>query len=998
MDLPLIKRVLVMEIQYLMKTQKGEKMSQAKTLRESKFGSLIPGSPRTDVTRKFPMKHALNIFISTFIPLLLSLLILTTFYKDVGAAEPSAFNSWAKTAKLGGAALYIGMTPEEIDQILSNMVAQKVTVIEADSDLSNYLTDAQFEQELSLMRSFVDAAHLRGLRVVWYYPSLEVVTVNGKNIEQTMAKEHPDWVQIGLDGTPNVFYGGSGQVFWVEENDESAWMSPSSPGYRNYFLNRVRKIVATGIDGLWVDVPIYADFGPTKWSDLNPAAMTKFLSDTGYAVPTAEDWNDPVWRRWIGWRHEEIAGFLSDVTSAARSINPEFPIFAQTLPTDYNGATIYGLEGSYLKNIEGLTHIWEVDTMSNNVGMRNAQEDDWISFISALKYTRAASGNKPSWVFNYGKQADDAELVMAEALAAGNNPYELKVPEMTTTVGVDYRTRMFGWAQKNSPYLFEAVSGAEVAVLHSSPSRDYVDKFQGLGMFVTWDSNDSLWWAEEPIDSAYARQYLAEYRGMVKLLVHEHIPFDSVVRPDLAELSSYEMVILPDIEAISDAEADILRQYVQNGGHLVVTGPNPTGLDEYGTARSEYALANVLGFGKSDPLPAETQNLYGAGSVRFYPPLLGKAYFVSSEASAHQTLSDAIRTTSTVPLTTNADRRVHFELSQLGEETILQFVNFIGVDGSFSVAPTTFSVSLDIPAGKQVTGVALTSPDSPNTPALDPIPYTASNQQVSFDVALDQYALVVVSFNEMTTNVPPTADAGAAQDVNGGDTVTLDGTGSSDPEGAIAAYKWEQIEGTSVTLSDSTASKPTFTAPNEDGRLSFRLTVTDAGGLTGTDSVIVTTHQLAGTNVPPTADAGAAQDVNGGDTVALDGTGSSDPEGSIAAYKWEQIEGTSVTLSDSTASKPTFTAPNEDGRLSFRLTVMDAGGLTGTDSVIVTTNQLAGNNGNNDGGGGSSSSGSSSSGGGCTLGKPGAVDPLFWLMILASLCWMRRRQRVRGDV
>jgi hypothetical protein len=670
---------------------------------------------------------------------------LTSIYKNVWAAEPSAFSSWAKTAKLGGAALWFGMTPEEIKQVLSNMVAQKVTVIEADSELSNYLTDAQLEQELTLMRSFAAAAHLRGLRVVWYYPSLEVITLNGKNIDQTMAKEHPDWVQIGLDGTPNVFYGGSGQVFWVAENDESAWMSPSSPGYRNYFLNRVRKIVATSIDGLWVDVPIYADFGPTKWSDLNPDAVAKFLSDTGYAAPTAENWNDPAWRRWIGWRHEEITRFLSDVTSAARSINPQFPIFAETLPTDYNGATIYGLDGSYLKNIEGLTHIWEVDTMSNNVGMRNAQEDDWLSFISAFKYTRAASGKKPSWVFNYGKQADDAELVMAEALAAGNNPYELQAPEMTMTVGADYRTRMFGWAQKNSPYLFEAVSGARVAVLHSSPSRDYVDKFQGLGMFVTWDSDDSLWWTGDPIDSAYERQYLAEYRGMVKLLVHEHIPFDSVVRPDLAELSSYETVILPDIEAISDAEADILRQYVQNGGHLVVTGPNPTGLDEYGTARPEYALANVLGFGMSDPLPAETQNSYGRGTVLFFSTMLGKSYFVNNDASAHQKLVAAIQATSTIPLTTTADRRVHFELSQLGEETILQFVNFIGADGRFSVVPTTFSVSLDISAGKQVTGVALTSPDSPNTPALDPIPYTASNQQVSFDVALDQYALAVVS-------------------------------------------------------------------------------------------------------------------------------------------------------------------------------------------------------------------------------------------------------------
>ncbi|MCI5195498.1 MAG: PKD domain-containing protein [Candidatus Electrothrix sp. AW5] len=684
----------------------------------------------------------------TRILLMLFLMQISTLslFTHAHAAEPTAFSSWAKTAKIGGAAVFTGMTPQEMDQILSDMVAQKVTVIEADSDLSNYLTDAQFEQELTLMRNFSDEAHKRGLRVIWYYPSLEVVTVNGKNMDKTMAKEHPDWVQIGLDGTPNVFYGGSGQVFWVEKNDESAWMSPSSLGYRSYFLDRIRKIAATGIDGIWVDVPIYADFGPTKWSDFNPDAVAKFEQETGYTMPTAENWNDSNWRRWISWRHEEIALFLKDVTATAKSVNAELPIFAETLPTDYNGATLYGLDGSYLKHIEGLTHIWEVDSMSNNVGMRNAQEDDWISFISALKYTRSASGAKPSWVFNYGKQSDDAELVMATALSAGNNPYELQVPEMTTTVGAEYRMRMFGWAQANAPYLFEAKSGAGVAVLYSSPSRDYVDKFEGLGMFATWQSGgDSLWWAEDEVESVYTRQYLAEFRGMVKLLVHEHVPFDTVVNPaNQQEIEAYQAVILPDVEAISDSEADILRQYVANGGNLIVTGPKPTGLDEYGTARSDYALADLLGFTKNDPLPAEAQNTYGNGTVLFYSDLLGKQYFVSSNAEAGQALSDAVKATSNLPLTTDADRRVHFELSHINDTTVLQFVNFIGVDGNFSVEPTSFSVTLDIPTGKQVTGVALTSPDLPDTPALSPIPYTESEQQVSFNVNLDQYALVTI--------------------------------------------------------------------------------------------------------------------------------------------------------------------------------------------------------------------------------------------------------------
>jgi hypothetical protein len=39
----------------------------------------------------------------------------------------------------------------------------------------------------------------------------------------------------------------------------------------------------------------------------------------------------------MAWRHEEIALFLSDVVTAVRGINDQFPLFIKTLPTDYSG-------------------------------------------------------------------------------------------------------------------------------------------------------------------------------------------------------------------------------------------------------------------------------------------------------------------------------------------------------------------------------------------------------------------------------------------------------------------------------------------------------------------------------------------------------------------------------------------------------------------------------------------------------------------------------------
>jgi len=92
-------------------------------------------------------------------------------------------------------------------------------------------------------------------------------------------------------------------------------------------------------------------------------------------------------------------------------------------------------------------------------------------------------------------------------------------------------------------------------------------------------------------------------------------------------------------------------------------------------------------------------------------------------------------------------------------------------------------------------------------------------------------------------NQKPQADAGSDQDVFEGDAVMLNGGSSSDPDGRLASYLWEQIDGPTVTLVNSQSSKATFTAPavaEAGDSLTFRMTVTDDGGLTDSDTCVVT--------------------------------------------------------------------------------------------------------------------------------------------------------------
>jgi hypothetical protein len=192
--------------------------------------------------------------------------------------------------------------------------------------------------------------------------------------------------------------------------------------------------------------------------------------------------------------------------------------------------------------------------------------------------------------------------------------------------------------------------------------------------------------------------------------------------------------------------------------------------------------------------------------------------------------------------------------------------------------------------------------------------------------------------NVAFVNDPPTADAGPDKNVDEETTVTLDGSNSSDPDDGIESYRWKQIAGPSVSLSDPEAVQPTFLAPNvsEDGTsLTFELTVTDTGGLKATDT---TTVNVTGDNDPPVADAGPDKNVDEETTVTLDGSNSSDPDDGIKSYRWKLVTGPSVTLSNPQAAKPTFLAPNvsEDGTsLTFELTVTDVGGLKATDTTTV---------------------------------------------------------------
>jgi hypothetical protein len=190
------------------------------------------------------------------------------------------------------------------------------------------------------------------------------------------------------------------------------------------------------------------------------------------------------------------------------------------------------------------------------------------------------------------------------------------------------------------------------------------------------------------------------------------------------------------------------------------------------------------------------------------------------------------------------------------------------------------------------------------------------------------------------TNQTPVANAGVDQVVFTNLLVTLDGSGSYDPDNNYPlAYIWSQVSGIPVILVNPATVSASFVAPSQPAILVFQLIVTDSlGAVSAPDYVVVTAI-----NASPIANAGPDQAVSALSTVTLDGTGSFDPDGNLPlTYQWFQTSGPGVALSNPLAPQPTFAAPPMPCVLTFDLIVTDSlSGASVPDSVTITVQNQA---------------------------------------------------------
>ncbi|MFQ5933553.1 MAG: PKD domain-containing protein, partial [Dehalococcoidia bacterium] len=187
---------------------------------------------------------------------------------------------------------------------------------------------------------------------------------------------------------------------------------------------------------------------------------------------------------------------------------------------------------------------------------------------------------------------------------------------------------------------------------------------------------------------------------------------------------------------------------------------------------------------------------------------------------------------------------------------------------------------------------------------------------------------------EGALNRPPVADAGGPYEGDEGSPITLDGSGSSDPDDSIVLYEWDLDNDGEF---DDATGVTTAVVFDEDGLFAVGLRVTDELGESDTDSAEVTVNNLA-----PAVEAGTDQMVDEGDAVSLTPATFTDPgilDTHTATIDWRDGSPVEAGIVGESAGTGTVSGSHvyaDDGLYTVTVEVCDDDGGCRSDTFDVT--------------------------------------------------------------
>ena len=490
------------------------------------------------------------------IRLVISFFLLALVSLVTGAASLPPGQNWTHYVRIAA----FPLQSSNPDEIVRQAQDDHVFGIEVDNDIAGrYESFLDPTAKLAAIRAVAERAHQAGNRAFVYIAGTECITADADKTPHSMAKEHPDWLQRKIDGTPAVF--GGGTAFWIKAGDEDVWISPFATEWRKVYMERVRQIAATGIDGIYVDIPYWMthfDGWENTWASFDDFTVNAFRKETGLDAKKdvkLGDFSDPNFRKWIDFRIRALTDFMREINQNAKSVNPQI----MTIPEIYPGieeeavrvgADVYQMYGV----VDAIAHEYEFGGGDHMASSRS--QLDWFRYMVGWSSFRAFAGGKATWMLNYSwdgdKNIDPSEamqnLFMAE-LVAGVNVWDAQGHVMSGSNDAATRRKVFAWiAAHERTFYAPREPMRPVGVYFSPATRNY-----------------------------YTTEFLNSYQGIIILLLQEHYEYQIVTPRSLQEFHGNTLV-MPNVRVLDEDEKRWLRSYVANGGRLVITGEDSTSL------------------------------------------------------------------------------------------------------------------------------------------------------------------------------------------------------------------------------------------------------------------------------------------------------------------------------------------------------------------------------------------------------------------------------------
>src|SRR5579859_3969009 len=467
-----------------------------------------------------------------------------------------------------------GLSSDNADQIVRDAKESGVFGIEVDNDIEGrYESFVNPEEKLKAIRAVAEKAHAAGNHAFVYIAGTECITANAAATPHTLAKEHPDWLQRKITGEPAIFGGGS--AFWIAKGDEDVWVSPYASEWRKIYMERVRQIAATGIDGIYIDIPYWMthfDGWEDTWASFDDSTLAAFKAQTGLDARhdlKLGDFSDANFRQWIDFRIQTFTDFLSEISRNAKSINPAIKIIPEIYPGIEEEAVRVGADVySLYPGVDVVTHEYEFGGGDHMASSRTPLA--WFEYQVGMHSFRAFAQGKATWILNYSWDGDKKvaapepmmNLAMSQVMA-GANFWDAPGHSMAGSNNLATRKKIFDWiaAHEKTFYL----------------PREPVDP---IGVYFSPQTRNF-----------FAADFIASYRGILILLMQKHLEFQIVTPRTLADFHG-QTLVLPDVRVLDEAEKQWLKDFVAGGKRLVITG---TDASEVGDSKNVVRFANCPG-------------------------------------------------------------------------------------------------------------------------------------------------------------------------------------------------------------------------------------------------------------------------------------------------------------------------------------------------------------------------------------------------------------------